>query len=284
VTFAIAGFMGFEATAVFRDEARDPARTIPRATYISVILIGLFYTVSTWALIVGVGEDRAVQLATESIEGNGTMFVDSIGVYLGSVMRDVAQVLLVTSLYACVLSFHNVIARYQFALAHRGLLPSWLGRVSDRHSAPSRSSVVQTVTAAAVLLLLTVIGLDPIAGIYGSNAGIAAIGMMLLMLMTTIAMIAFFRRTGQHSVGPVRGLLIPTIAVAGLLFCLILMCTKFTMVTGFGVTVSLVLALVPVLAGVAGLLAGTRPGAAERFMTIDGGESAVAEDAVRSPG
>ncbi len=26
--FAIAGFIGFEATAVFRDEARDPDRTI----------------------------------------------------------------------------------------------------------------------------------------------------------------------------------------------------------------------------------------------------------------
>ena len=31
--FALAGYIGFEATAVFRDEARDPARTIPRATY-----------------------------------------------------------------------------------------------------------------------------------------------------------------------------------------------------------------------------------------------------------
>ena len=40
--FALLSFIGFEATAVFRDEARDPLRTIPRATYLALILIGVF--------------------------------------------------------------------------------------------------------------------------------------------------------------------------------------------------------------------------------------------------
>jgi len=61
--FAILSFIGFEATAVFRGEARDPLRTIPRATYLAVILIGLFYTVSTWALISAFGDSRAVEQA-----------------------------------------------------------------------------------------------------------------------------------------------------------------------------------------------------------------------------
>ncbi|MEB0233327.1 amino acid permease, partial [Undibacterium sp. 10I3] len=38
--FAIAAFIGFESTAIFRDEAKDPGRTIPRATYVAVIGIG----------------------------------------------------------------------------------------------------------------------------------------------------------------------------------------------------------------------------------------------------
>lgn len=61
--FAILSFIGFEATAVFRGEARDPLRTIPRATYLAVIPIGLFYTVSTWALISAFGDSRAVEQA-----------------------------------------------------------------------------------------------------------------------------------------------------------------------------------------------------------------------------
>ncbi len=41
--FAFLSFIGFEATAVFRDEARDPVRTIPRATFLALLLIGVFY-------------------------------------------------------------------------------------------------------------------------------------------------------------------------------------------------------------------------------------------------
>jgi amino acid transporter len=51
--FAIISYVGFEATAIFRDEARTAERTIPRATYIALILIGVFYAVTSWALISG---------------------------------------------------------------------------------------------------------------------------------------------------------------------------------------------------------------------------------------
>jgi amino acid transporter len=34
---------------VFRDEARDPERTIPRATCTALLLIGAFHTLSSWA-------------------------------------------------------------------------------------------------------------------------------------------------------------------------------------------------------------------------------------------
>ena len=53
--FALISYVGFEATAIFRDEARTPDRTIPRATYIALILIGVFYAVTSWALISGWG-------------------------------------------------------------------------------------------------------------------------------------------------------------------------------------------------------------------------------------
>ena len=97
VLFALTGFIGFEATAVFRDE--------------------------------------------------GSMLLDTADEHLGGVGRDVVNVLLLTSLFACVLSFHNVVARYQLVLANKGLLPERLGRVHPRHGSPAFSSVVQTVTA-----------------------------------------------------------------------------------------------------------------------------------------
>ncbi len=58
--FALISYVGFEATAIFRDEARTPERTIPRATYAALILIGVFYAVTSWALVSGWGDEEAV--------------------------------------------------------------------------------------------------------------------------------------------------------------------------------------------------------------------------------
>ena len=69
------------------------------------------------------------------------------------------------------LSFHNVIARYQFVLAGKGLLPHRLSTVLPRHHSPAFSSVVQTVTAALIVLVLAVFGVDPLVGVFGSMAG-----------------------------------------------------------------------------------------------------------------
>ena len=50
LVFVIGSFMGFEATAIFAEEAENPERTIPRATYAAVALIAGFYAFSTWAI------------------------------------------------------------------------------------------------------------------------------------------------------------------------------------------------------------------------------------------
>lgn len=107
------------------------------------------------------GANNAVAVAQQTLAGDGNLLLDTATRYLGPIMRDVIQVLLVTSLFACVLSFHNVIARYQFSLSHKGVLPAALGRRDAKHHSPSVSSIVQTVTAAIVLAVLALLGLDP---------------------------------------------------------------------------------------------------------------------------
>lgn len=252
ILFALTGFIGFEATAVFRDEARDPERTIPRATYAAVIIIGAFYAITVWAFVVAVGPDQVTATAQRTLAGDGNMLLDTTGDTLGTVGRDIVNVLLLTSLFACVLSFHNVIARYQFVLAGKGLLPSRLARVHDSHAAPSFSSVVQTVTAAVIVAVLAVLGIDPLVGVFGSMAGIATVGMVLLMLTTSIAVLVFFVRNRDRASGPWTTRVAPALAVLGLLASLWLVLSNFTLVTGGSATLSTILAAIPF----AGLLIG----------------------------
>lgn len=259
VLFALTGFIGFEATAVFRDEARTPERTIPRATYLAVVIIGVFYAVSCWALVTAAGAADAVAVAERTLAGEGNMMLDTATTYLGEALRDVMNVLLITSLFACVLSFHNVLARYQFTLANKGVLPARLGDTSPRHRAPSFSSVVQTVTATVVLLALVLVGLDPLVGVFGSMAGVSTVGMVLLMTVTSVAALVFFSRHPALARGKVlQTRVAPVVAVLGLVTCAWLVLSNFTLVTGGSAAVSAVLALVPVAAFLVGVALGGR--------------------------
>lgn len=259
VLFALTGFIGFEATAVFRDEARTPERTIPRATYLAVVIIGVFYALSCWALVTAAGAAGAVDVAQRTLDGEGNMMLDTAKAYLGAGLRDVMNVLLITSLFACVLSFHNVLARYMFSLANKQVLPARLGRTNPRHHAPSFASLVQTVTAAVVLLALTLVGLDPLVGVFGSMAGVSTVGMVLLMIVTSVAVLVYFSRRPDAARGRVLPTRVaPVVAVLGLLVCAWLVLANFTLVTGGSAGVSTVLALVPVAAFVLGCVLGGR--------------------------
>ena len=68
--FAFLGFFGFEATAVFRNEARDPDHTVPRATYIAVLGIGTLCTLSSWLVISEFTHQRTRPSSPDLSEGS----------------------------------------------------------------------------------------------------------------------------------------------------------------------------------------------------------------------
>ena len=190
--FAIAAFIGFEATAIFRDEARDPVRTIPRATYVAVIGIGVFYTLASWGLVMAWGPSQALAVAADD---PGAMILVTTAKYLGPAGELIMNVLLITSMFACVLSFHNVITRYQHSMSNAGLLPGLLGGVHTRHSSPHSSSLVQSGTAAVLVVLFAVLGLDPVLQVFTWFAGVSTLAIAILMAVTSLAVIVYFART-----------------------------------------------------------------------------------------
>ena len=61
--FALASFVGFEATAIYGEESRNPTRTVPLATYAAVSIIMIFFAFVTWAIISSYGVDHVVAAA-----------------------------------------------------------------------------------------------------------------------------------------------------------------------------------------------------------------------------
>ncbi|WP_309224886.1 APC family permease [Mycolicibacterium sp. CBMA 234] len=258
--FAIVSFLGFEATAIFRDEARDPERTIPYATYIALAVIGIFYTVSSWALISAWGDREAVTRATNS---GSTMLVDTAQRYLGAVGADVIQVLFVTSLFACILSFHNVVSRYLFALSQRGFVPAAFGQPHTRHGSPHVASLGLSVVILAVVGVAALAGLDPSTEFYTWLSGITTVGVLALMVLTSAAVLNFFARDRRHySTWRVR--VAPALGLVGLLVFLGLIVTNLRdLVGGSAVLASAVIAVL-VVSFIVGSVLGVRRARASR--------------------
>ncbi|MFJ5018696.1 APC family permease [Streptomyces griseoluteus] len=226
--FAIFGFIGFEATAVFRNEAKDPDVTVPRATYAAILMIGIFYSFTVWAIVVGVGVDAVAGAAKSDPQGLVLTLARS---YVGSVWADVMQVLLISSQFACVLAFHNVVTRYQFVLSRAGVLPASLGVTHPRHRAPSGSSAVASVVAWVITLVVAALGLDPIGDLYAWFSGAATLGIVLLMAATSLAVIGFFRRADERK-SVWSTVVAPAVAFLGLACVVCLMVVNFPLLVG----------------------------------------------------
>jgi len=269
--FAIAGFIGFEATAVFRDEARRPERTIPVATYVALAVIGVFYTLSAWAVVSAFGDEEVVAAATAD---PGTVVAVAAERYLGTAASDVLQVLLLTSLFAAVLSFHNVLARYAFSLARARVLPAAAGATHGRHGSPHVASLATSLVGAAVLVVCAVAGLDPVLQVFTWLSGVATVGIIALMLMTCIAVIVFFRRTRADS-RLWHVLLAPSLGLLGLTGALALVVVNLPLLMGGSVALGIGAGVLLLAAlGAGWVLAAARPAAAAELLLTPRAEGA----------
>ncbi|MEY9534635.1 APC family permease [Sinorhizobium fredii] len=240
VLFAVITFLGFEATAIFREESRDPRKTIPRATYLGVCFIGVFYVLTTWLLIIAYGVTQAQAVATSDPTG---MFTSAMVNYAGGWAGDAISILVVSSAFAAVLSCQNIIARYCHSLGIDEALPSFLGRVHPRHGSPYVASMVLTGTLAAGVLVFA--GSDPNVT-YAWMAGAGGFPLIFLMFLTSIAVILFFvrKRSEITDVSIWQTLVAPILAAIGLGAAVYLSATNFVALTGGDVTTAIVLQIV----------------------------------------
>ena len=191
LALAILGFIGFETAVVYSEESRNPKRTVAIATYMSILVVAVVYTLSSWAMSVATGPDNIVAFAGEN--GPGTIFVLA-GQYLGDTWVKIGETLFVTSLLAAMISFHNTCARYGFAIGRERVLPGALGQTSLSTGAPMIASIIQSVIGLAVIIWYAAADLDPVVQLFFYWGTGGAFGVLLLLTATSLAVIAFFAR------------------------------------------------------------------------------------------
>lgn len=256
IIFAVASLIGFESTAIYSGEAKDPRRTVPRATYLAVALIASFFALMMFVLVSYYGSSKAQGSALETLATDPAIFVlTPMTDLLGAWAADATSILLCTSLFAGLLAFHNVSNRYLHAMASHGDLPAGLAR-TNTHQAPYVAGGVQTVAALLVMAPFAVTGQDPVVALFGWLSGLAVAALVVMYLLTSVAIIAYFR--AHPGLGTTWTTLVaPALALIMLLGELGLLVANFQTLTGGSLrTCVLLIASVPVVA-VAGWLVST---------------------------
>jgi amino acid transporter len=238
--FVFTCFLGFEAAALFGEEARDPFRTIPRAIYAALLIMGAFYIVTSLSAVSAFGADEVQATITDPQGGGpGAMIFIVADEYLGSLLTDVLQLLLLVSLFAAYLALHNMATRYLYALGRVRLLPQALGRTAT-NGAPVVASAAQVAFNLIAVGIFALAGADPLLDIVASMTGFGTLAIVGLQLAAAVSIVVFFRRRNDPRLWSTA--IAPTLAAAGLTAVFVLAIANFGTLAG---SESDVIALLP---------------------------------------
>ncbi len=196
--FAFWSWVGFETTATYGEESRNPKHIVPRATLIAVVGLGTFYTFVSWMMIAGNGEAQAITKSnTDSIGLWVDLAEDKLG---GAFIGDIYLFLIVVGSFACGLAFHNAASRYLYAIGREiPATKNTLGATHRTHHSPHVASMVQsgiTLVLTVGFYLLTTEGSDPLRGAYFYEYGLLAIlgtmAILIVQAITSFAVISYF--------------------------------------------------------------------------------------------
>ena len=186
-------WIGFETTAIYGEETMDPKKAVPRATYIAVLTLGLFYTFAAYAGLVGFGSESTTQ--AENLVDQ--YFFELADIYTFHSVRVIMDFLVITSFFACSFAFHNNATRYFYSLGRDGILPKALGRTHAEHKAPHIAAGVQAVIALFTVALFAFGGGDPLLHLGTWLPIFCTLAVIVVQLIVSLAVIGYFNRIGR---------------------------------------------------------------------------------------
>jgi amino acid transporter len=232
LAFAFASFIGFEATAIYGEESKDPKRDVPRATYWAIGIIAALFAVVSFAMVVGMGSSQLIDQVVErsSVLADPAAVLFSLAAeYVSPEIVTIMALLVVTSLFAGLLAFQNAAARYFFAMGRGGVMPSMLGE-TNKVGAPQNGALLTSIIAGVVIVLFAAAGLDPFLNLFSWMSGIAVIAVVAVEVLVSIAVIAYFNKAGGGTLWNSK--IAPAASVVLMLAGLYLLMSRFNLLAG----------------------------------------------------
>ncbi|MGW0562037.1 APC family permease [Streptomyces sp. NPDC003016] len=244
--FAFWSWVGFESTAMYGEESRDPKRVIPRATLVSVIGVGLFYIYVSWMTIAGNGLDGAVEVSSSSSPLD--LFFGPTQAFIGAWAVDAFQWLLLTGSFACGMAFHQCASRYLYAIGREGFLHPALGRTHRSHGSPYIASYVQSGIATLLVAAFWLAGEDPYIHLYTLLAILGTMAILIVQTLCSFAVIGYFRKNHPEDRHWFKTFTAPLLGGIGMIAVVVLLVINMETAAGLAAD-SLFFELIPWIVG-----------------------------------
>lgn len=236
IAFAFASFIGFEATAIYGEESKDPKRSVPKATYWAIGIITGLFAITSFAMVTGMGASKIFDEVIARSAIDEVPLANPAGVlfsladqYVGTWMSQVMSVLVISSLFAGLLAFQNATSRYFFALGRGGVLPKRFA-ITNSAGAPASGVLLTSVLAAAVIIYFAAAALDPVLNLFFWMSAVTAISIIFVEILVSIAIVVHFMKEGGENVW--RSKVAPIAAAIGLLLGEYLLMSRFNLLSG----------------------------------------------------
>ena len=230
--FAFWSWVGFEATAIYGEESKNPKTIVPRATMIAVVSIGVFYTFISWMAVAGNGAEQSLALAQSATPFE--LLYTPMRDYVGEWGVRGFEWFVIGGSFACALAIHNSATRYLFAFGRDGLLPRVLGRSHPRYQSPAVASTSQTVFTVVLVGGAYLADVDPYLELYVLLAVFATVALLAVQSLTAVACIWYFHVKKQHpeTANVFRTILAPVIGGLGMVYVNYLLLSNLSSAAG----------------------------------------------------
>ncbi len=150
MAFAVFSFVGFESSATLAKETSNPTRDVPYAVMGSAAFAGLFFTIMTFCMVLGMNDN------TTAIGGSGSPFADMTAAAKLPWAASVVYFAATISVFACCLACMNAGSRMLYSMGKYQFLHGSMGMVHAKHKTP-----YMAVIASAVIILVGFLALVP---------------------------------------------------------------------------------------------------------------------------
>ena len=223
--FAFTAFIGFESAAPLAEESRDARRIIPRAIFISALIIGLFFVLTSYAGVAGYGFDHIFPSSPTDMHSyitdpSATPWLTLAEAVWGQAGLVIVSLVLLNSAAANTAAGYTALGRIIFAMGRAGALPAFLGRLHSRYRSPYVVLVLGGLISIGLAIWVTK-AYGPLPGNLTLILAVLTLCILVAYIGVSITVFFYYRREHPGDFNVVLHAVIPflaTLLVAAVLF------------------------------------------------------------------